>query len=192
VGVKQRARFIDINGHTTERCECYNPRKMSELDKKIKASRRLLEKINKDWDAAIAKLKKEKAGNDDIQMAHSDWSNEYDMEESNLDALLTQKLKGRAHELDVPLPHYPIHGKDEEDNEYWYRSPMDGRYTLTQRGRDYMDDAIWKKEERQHNRRIRWITLGIGLTGALTGLVSVTANNWEKLGKILQHLHWHN
>lgn len=162
---------------------------MPDLDKQIKASRRLLAKINKDWDAAIEKLKKEKASNDDIQIAHSEWSNDYDMEEYGLDSLLTQKLRKRAHQLDVPLPLYPVHGKDEEDNEFWYRSPMDGRYTLTQRGRDYMDDAIWKKEERQHNRRIRWITLGIGLTGALTGLVSVIANNWEKFARLWAHFH---
>lgn len=36
-------------------------RAMSDLDKQIKASRRILEKFNKDWDAAIAKLKNEKA-----------------------------------------------------------------------------------------------------------------------------------
>ncbi|HTT19218.1 MAG TPA: hypothetical protein VMG82_09745 [Candidatus Sulfotelmatobacter sp.] len=52
-----------------------------------------------------------------------------------------------------------------------------------------MDDAICKKEERQHNRRIRWITLGIGLTGALTGLISVVGNNWEKFGRLWAHLH---
>jgi hypothetical protein len=162
---------------------------MSGLDKQIKASRRVLEKISKDWDVAIAKLKNEKASSEDIQIAHSEWSSEYDMEEYGLDSLLSQKLRKRAQELDVPLPHYPVRGKDEEDNEFWYRSPMDGRYTLTQRGRDYMDDAIWKKEERQHNRRIRWITLGIGLTGALTGLVSVIANNWEKFGRLWSHIH---
>ena len=162
---------------------------MSDLNKKIKASRHVLEKISKDWDAEIAKLKKEKASNDDIQIAHSDWSNEYGMEESALDALLTQKIGERAHELDVPLPIYPVHGKGENGNEYWYRNPMDGRYALTQRGRDYMDDAIWKKEERQHNRRIRWVTFGTGLAGTLIGLVSVIANNWEKLDKLLQHLH---
>jgi hypothetical protein len=123
VGVKQRARFIDINGHTTERCECYNPRKMSELDKKIKASRRLLEKINKDWDAAIANLKKEKAGNDDIQMAHSDWSNEYDMEESNLDALHISALKAtKPAEITYKgLYEYLYHSREVSENNVLYQ-----------------------------------------------------------------------
>ena len=162
---------------------------MSELDKKIKACRRALERTDKAYEADMAKLKKEKASGEDIQIAHSEWANEYDIGKSELDGLLTQQFRKRADEFDVPLPPYPIHGKDEEENEHWYRNQLDGRYTLTQRARDYLDDAIWKKEERRHNRRLRWVTLGIGLTGALTGLVSVVANNWEKLGKVLQHLH---
>jgi hypothetical protein len=70
---------------------------------------------------------------------------------------------------------------------------MDGRFNLTQHGRDLVEDIIWKKEERGHNRWSRWVTLAIGLIGALTRLVSVTATNWEKFaamfGRIWFFLH---
>jgi hypothetical protein len=100
-------------------------------------------------------------------------------------------LRSRAEELDVPLPEYPVYNKDDPDwdeNEHWYRNPMDGSFVLKQRGRDYVDDAIWKKEERQYNRWARYVTLAIGLIGILTGLVSVAATNWEKFGGMFAHI----
>lgn len=163
---------------------------MSDLDKRIKAKRRALENLDKGYEATIAKMKKEKASKQDIELTYSEWSAEYDVQEYELDAMLTQKIRARANELDLSVPPYPQYVKDDPDwdqNDNWYRNPMDGSFSLKRKGREYMDEVIWKKEERDHNRRIRWITLGIGLTGALTGLVSVTANNWEKFARIFQH-----
>jgi hypothetical protein len=169
---------------------------MSELDDKIKEQRRAVEKIDRGYAADIAKLKKEKAGSDKIQETHASWAGEYHFEEMVLDGLLTQKLSIRARELDVPLPHYPAYKKDDPDwerNEHWYRSPADGNFVLNEHGRDLVEDLIWKKEERGHNRWSRWVTLAIGLIGALTGLVSVTATNWEKFtamfGRIWFYMH---
>jgi hypothetical protein len=51
---------------------------MSELDDKIDASRRLLEKIDREYAAEIEKLKKEKAQSDDIQLAYSNWAGDHD------------------------------------------------------------------------------------------------------------------
>jgi hypothetical protein len=51
---------------------------MSELDDKIDASRRLLEKIDREYAAEIEKLKKEKAQSDDIQVAYSNWAGDHD------------------------------------------------------------------------------------------------------------------
>jgi hypothetical protein len=156
---------------------------MSELDSKIEASRRILEKIDQGYAADIKKLKREHAPSDDIQIAYSDWAGDRDLTEWELDGLLTQKLTSRAIELDVPLPHYPAYDKDKADwdrTEHWYRRPTDGRFVLTQHGRDHVGDLIWKKEERGYNRWSRWVTLAIGLIGTLTGLVSVIAANWEK------------
>lgn len=160
---------------------------MSDLEKRIKSSRRELERIDKTFAAELDKLKKANANQDSIQELHAEWGNEHDNEEYLLDSLLSQKLRDKAQQLDVPLPERPAYDNENPDwdqNVHWYRSPINNVFVLTQSGRDYVDTAIWKKEERQHNRRIRWITLGIGLTGALTGLLSVLANNWEKFARI--------
>ena len=114
-----------------------------------------------------------------------------------LGALLSQRLTIRAEELDVPLPAHSVYDKENPDwdeNEHWYRNPIDGGFVLTQRGRDNVDDAVWKKEERKYNRWARWVTLAIGLTGALTGLVSVTASNWEKFAAMFARIgsHFHH
>lgn len=169
---------------------------MSKLDDDIKKTRRNLEKIDKGYAADIAKLKKEKADRDKIAEASSSWSGERQFDEYMLSSLLSQKLTMRAEELDVPLPARPVYSKDDPDwdeNEHWFRNPIDGGFVLTQRGRDYVDDAIWKKEERTYNRWSRWVTLAIGLIGTLIGLVSVTANSWEKLAamfsRISSHIH---
>lgn len=163
---------------------------MSKLDNDIKASRRSLEKIDKLFATELEKLKKIKADRDSIEGLYADWSNERDNEEHVLDSLLSRKLSEMAKALDLPLPHRPVYDKDNPDwdhNEHWYRSPVHGGFVLSQRGRDYVDEAIWKKEERKYNRWARWVTLMIGLVGTLIGLVSVTASNWEKLARIWKH-----
>ena len=176
--------------------EGYNPGQMSKLDDDIRKTRHALDKIDKSYAADIAKLRKEKAGADKIAEMEASWSGDRQFDEYMLSALLSQRLTSRAEELDVPLPTRPLYKKDDPDwdeNEHWYRNPMDGNFLLTQRGRDYVDDAIWKKEERKYNRWARWVTLAIGLIGTLTGLVSVTASNWEKFaamfGRIWSHFY---
>lgn len=164
---------------------------MSELNNKIRKSRRALEKIDREYAADIERLRKENAQAQRIEETHALWANEHDLEEYGLDLLLTQQLRNRAKQLDVPLPEYPFYDKDDPDwdrNEHWYRSPMDGSFALTRRGRDYLDDSIWKKQERKYNRWARWVTLAIGLVGALTGLISVTASNWEKFATMLSRI----
>jgi hypothetical protein len=168
---------------------------MSELDDEIEAGRRLVEKIDREYAAEIKKLKEEKAPRDEVEARYSFWGSDHDQAEEKLDGLLTKKLSKRARELDVPLPHYPKYTKDVPDwdrSEHWYRN-SNGRFILTQHGRDLVEDLIWKKEERGYSRWSRWVTLTIGLIGALTGLVSVTATNWEKFaavfGSIWSHTH---
>jgi hypothetical protein len=169
---------------------------MSNLDDDIKKTRSHLTKIDKSYADDIAKLRKEKAPSEKILEAESAWGGERQLDEYTLSLLLSHKLEIRAEELDVPLPARPVYDKgnpDWDENEHWYRSPMDGTFVLTQRGREYVDEVIWKKEERRHNRWARYVTLGIGLIGAMTGLVSVTAANWDKLasmfGRVWQSIH---
>src|SRR5437870_3742239 len=144
---------------------------MVRLNKKIGRSRRILANLDKSYAADIERLKKEKGSEDEIGQTEAAWSGERQTEEFELDSLLTRKMLSEAENFDVPLPARPVYSekdRDWDENEHWYRNPMDGSFSLTQRGRDYLDDAIWKKQERKYNRWARWVTLTIGLTGALT------------------------
>ena len=167
---------------------------MSKLDDDVKKSRCALERIDKEYSADIAKLKDKKADADEIGMAEASWSSDRQIAEYELDSLLTRNLLLQAEKYDVPLPPRPIYKKDDTDwdhNDHWYHNPMNGSFCLTQVGRDFVDDAIWKKEERQHHRWSRWVTLTIGLIGTLTGLVSVTASNWEKFAAMFSSIAAH-
>ncbi len=171
-----------------------NPIRLT-LEEEIKKSRRARDRIDKVYSAEVEKLKGEKASADKIDQTYAAWSGEHEIEEYNMDRLLTRKMRRDADKFDAALPDLPVYSKhdsDWEQNEHWYRNPLDQNFSLTRRGRDYLDDAIWKKEDRRHNRQTRWLTLGIGFVGTLTGLVSVTATNWGKLtamfGRIWAHL----
>ena len=132
---------------------------MSKLDDDIKKTRSNLAKIDKSYAGDIARLRKEKAPGEKILEAESAWGGERQFDEYMLGSLLSRNLEIRAEKLDVPLPARPVYDKDDPDwdeNEHWYRSPMDGTFVLTQRGREYVDEAVWKKEERRHNRWARY------------------------------------
>jgi len=164
---------------------------MSELDDEIKKTQLSLDSTDKANLAHIAKLRKDKADGEAIEEAYGGWSAERQFDEEKLDNLLAQKLVSRANKLDVPLPATPTYSKDDphwEESDRWRRSMLNGAFILTQQGRSHLDDAIWKTEERKYNRWSRWVTLGIGLFGTLTALLSVIANNWERFATMFSRI----
>ncbi|MCU1303644.1 MAG: hypothetical protein JWQ87_3928 [Candidatus Sulfotelmatobacter sp.] len=155
---------------------------MSKLNQKIKKARRDLENVDKLYGAKLEKLEQEKADADTIGLTSAEWSSDRQVAEFELDSLLTKKMMMEAGKFDVPLPHRPVYRKDDpgsDENEHWYSNPIHGRYSLTQRGRDYLDDAIWKKEERKYNRWSRYVTLAIGLIGC--GKLENLSRAWEQI-----------
>jgi hypothetical protein len=168
---------------------------LHKLDRDIRKARRWLNKIDEDYAADVAKLKKEKADADAVGMMNAEWSNEHDMAEDELALLLTKKLRREADELDIPLPPHPQLKHDDPDsyaNEYWYLNQQSGWFTLKLQGRDVVEEAIWKKRQRRHDSWARWIPLGTGFMGTLIGLISLLTGNWDRLlhvlGSIWTHL----
>jgi hypothetical protein len=157
---------------------------MSKLDNDIRQIRYYLQWIdNKGFPEDIAKLEKEEADSEKIKQASSLWAKKRELQKLELDRLLSQKLTERANKLDVPLPDKPSYNQnkhDWDDNEHWYPSPGYRTLVLTQQGREYVDDAIWRKEQRIYFRSSRWVAPVTGLIGTIIGLVSVIANYGER------------
>jgi hypothetical protein len=164
---------------------------MSKLDDDIKETRLALRSLAKAHLADIAKLEEENADSEKIGEAYGRWQAEGQFDEEKLESLVSRKLIRRADKFDVPLPALPKYKNDDphwDESEHWRRSAINGSFILTQQGRNYVDEAIWKIEERIYNRWSRWATLGIGLIGTITGLVSVTASNWEKFAAMFARI----
>jgi hypothetical protein len=114
------------------------------------------------------------------------------MAEDELAALLTRKLIREADELDIPLPPHPPQFKhddpDSYGNEYWYLNQRNGGFSLRLKGRDHVEEAIWKKRQQRHDSWARWIPLGTGFMGTLIGLISLLTGNWDRLLHVLGNL----
>jgi hypothetical protein len=160
---------------------------MNKWDQKIKAQRRLIERIDARYRKDLAKIQEEKAKGkateEDIQYLHADRANDHCIANNELEWLQTQKLLAQAAELDIPLPEYPQY--PDHSNEGWYKNPASGKFTLTQISRDRMRDLISKRQEQHDNFRTRW-TKWFPPAAIATILVAVSVaalNNWDKLIK---------
>lgn len=87
--------------------------------------------------------------------------------EDQLYYLMTRRLASEAAPLFVALPEIS------EDSDDWERSSTFGYWMLTRKGITSIEKAITEKKAARREAWQSWVTLLIGLVGALIGLVSV-------------------
>ena len=122
-----------------------------ERDKKVEEAR----KAGEDWQALGQKL------NAEIRF----YSEE--MESDRSERLLR---KARSLDIDPPTP-IPRSGKLEDADDNWDLGSFD--WVLTRQGRRALRKEIREEQKERRESRLFWASLGFGLIGALTGLLSV-------------------
>jgi hypothetical protein len=78
--------------------------------------------------------------------------------------LITQNLRSKAEKLLLPFP---------TSNELWEQSPRTGKRFLTNEGIIEIRTKIRKEQRKRREKIAFWISILIGLIGALTGFMAV-------------------
>jgi len=87
------------------------------------------------------------------------------IDEVNIEFVITKYLRNRANELGIPLPDY-------NDENHW-QNDFGPSYYLTDKGKYEINKKIRQEMKERREPFIQILALIIGLLGALTGLVSI-------------------
>lgn len=85
---------------------------------------------------------------------------------------LTDRLRRKAERLYVPLPDIPYTENGRED-ENWERGYISEIPYLTPEGAKKVRKEIYEAKKHRQDIFLPWLTLCIGLAGALTGLIAM-------------------
>ncbi|MGO9245811.1 MAG: hypothetical protein ACLPT4_08780 [Verrucomicrobiia bacterium] len=107
-----------------------------------------------------------------LQQVYEEMEHESGPIEEELEWLETTWRRDKAQRLHLPIPEIPA-GEDEDAN--WRRTDS-GRWLLKPEGHSKIKALIRAERKEQREALIAWLTLIIGILGALTGLVAV----WRK------------
>lgn len=109
---------------------------------------------------------------DEAQKIRCEWAHYREEIEEQREGIATERLVRQAQRLEIPIPPrlFPA-GSDE--GEHWVLGRVTGTYYLKDEARWGLLNKIRAEKNERRTPFITWITLLIGLVGALTGLVSV-------------------
>ncbi len=115
-------------------------------------------------DLEVAKKKDDR---EEIQSLLSALDYEQSEPEEKIKLLKTQYLISIADKLSLPTP--PITEKEEG----WEESGFSGRHVLTNKGITELRSLIRQEKRERYELIFRWVSILIGLIGAIIGLVAV-------------------
>lgn len=115
-------------------------------------------------DLEVAKKKDDR---EEIESLLSALDYEQSEPEEKIKRLKTQYLISIADKLSLPTP--PITEKEER----WEESGFSGRHVLTNKGITELRSLIRQEKRERYELMFRWVSILIGLIGAIIGLVAV-------------------
>jgi hypothetical protein len=129
-----------------------------------------LRRIDSKYRPLVAAAEKARDRDKVLEIRH-DWYWERDQEWEQLEGIATDRLLRKARLLEIPIPPREL-GADEAEGPHWILGNS-GIYYLKLEARWELRRKIRAELDERERRFVTWITLLIGLIGALTGLVSV-------------------
>jgi hypothetical protein len=124
------------------------------------------DKARKDYRKDIAEAKKQKENTEKIEgLLNEAWFTD-DEYQDEITSLVTDHLRQKARKLMLPLPNY-------SDEESWEQSKFSNRYILTEKGIFDLKTKIRNEQKEILQLYLPWLTLIVGVIGALTGLFAV-------------------
>ena len=118
----------------------------------------------------ISEAHKQKKPKNEIASLRDDAFFEYKMIQEEIDILITNYLRKKAHNLFVPLPTLP----DIDNHKMWIKcNTISNQNVLTTLGIHTTKNAIRKEKKEKNEIVFMWAMFLIGLIGAVTGLIAV-------------------
>ena len=87
-------------------------------------------------------------------------------------ARIQEKWIRKARKFMIPIPHQ-VFPKDKDENENWEFSPPSGEMLLKPQAMINLRRQVRREQKERREAATHWITVIVGLVGALTGLAAI-------------------
>ncbi|TRB52250.1 hypothetical protein EXN71_31420 [Rhizobium rhizogenes] len=110
-------------------------------------------------------------GSDEWDYAYSNYDNERELIDAEIDQIETQNYIRRARAWSVPIPWRPISEDPVYDDKNWIWSRVHGTYYLTDEGKALLRRETYAEIEMRYKQWTTWVAVGISMLSLIISLL---------------------